>query len=38
VFDGADRCVRRMEHALGVQPSEPQAYFGGTVVALKVGF
>jgi Peptidase C13 family len=38
VFDGADRCVRRMEHALGVQPSEPQAYFGGTVAALKVGF
>jgi Peptidase C13 family len=36
--DGADRCVRRMEHALGVQPSEPQAYFGGTVSALKVGF
>jgi hypothetical protein len=38
VFDGADRCVRRMEHALGVRPSEPQAYFGGTVAALKVGF
>src|SRR5438132_9159285 len=38
VSDGADRCVRRMEHALGLQPSEPQAYFGGTVVALKVGF
>jgi hypothetical protein len=38
VFDGADRCVRRMEHTLGVQPSEPQAYFGGTVAALKVGF
>ena len=38
VFDGADRCVRRMEHALGVQPSEPQAYFGRTVAALKVGF
>jgi Peptidase C13 family len=38
VSDGADRCVRRMEHALGVQPSEPQAYFGGTVAALKVGF
>ena len=36
--DGADRCVRRMEHALGAQPSEPQAYFGGTVAALKVGF
>ena len=38
VSDRADRCVRRMEHALGVQPSEPQAYFGGTVAALKVGF
>ncbi len=38
VSDGTDRCVRRMERALGVQPSEPQAYFGGTVAALKVGF
>jgi Peptidase C13 family len=38
VSDGANRCVRRMEHALGVQPSEPQAYFGGTVAGLKVGF
>jgi Peptidase C13 family len=38
VSDRADRCVRRMEHALGVQPSEPQAYFGGTVAGLKVGF
>lgn len=38
VSDGADRCVRRMEHALGVPPSEPQAHFGGTVAALKVGF
>ena len=38
VSDGTDRCVRRMEHALGLKPSEPQAYFGGTVVALKVGF
>ena len=38
VSDGADRCVRRMEHALGAQPSEPQAYFGRTVAALKVGF
>jgi hypothetical protein len=27
-----------MEHALGAQPSEPQAYFGGTVAALRVGF
>ena len=38
VFEGAYRCVRRMEHALGARPSEPQAYFGGTVAALKVGF
>jgi hypothetical protein len=38
VSDGTDRCVGRMEHALGAQPSEPQAYFGGTVAALKVGF
>lgn len=37
VSDGADRCIRGMEHVLGVQPSEPQAYFGGTVAALKVG-
>ncbi len=38
VFDGANRCVRRMEHALGVRPSEPQAYFGSAVAGLKVGF
>ena len=38
VFNGANRCVRRMEQALGVQPSEPQAYFGGQVAALKLGF
>jgi hypothetical protein len=38
VSDGADRCVRRMEQALSVQPSEPQAYFGATVATLKVGF
>lgn len=38
VSDGTDRCVGRMEHALGAQPSEPQAYFGATVAALKVGF
>jgi hypothetical protein len=38
VFDGAQRCVRRMEHALGAQPSEPQAYFGATVAGLTVGF
>jgi Peptidase C13 family len=36
--EGADGCVRRMEHQLGVPPSEPQAYFGRTVAALKVGF
>ena len=38
VFDGASRCVRRMERALGAQPSEPQAYFGATMAGLKVGF
>jgi Peptidase C13 family len=38
VFNGANRCVRRMEHALGAQPSEPQAYFGASVAGLKVGF
>jgi Peptidase C13 family len=38
VFDGANRCVRRMEHALDVRPSEPQAYFGSAVAGLKVGF
>jgi Peptidase C13 family len=38
VFDGTDRCVRRMERALGAQPSEPQAYFGATVAGLTVGF
>ena len=38
VFDGADRCVRRMEHALGARPSQPQAYFGATVAGLTVGF
>jgi len=38
VFDGSRRCVRRMEYALGALPSEPQAYFGGTVGALKPGF
>jgi hypothetical protein len=37
-FDGANRCVRRMEQALGVRPSEPQAYFGATVSTLKLGF
>jgi hypothetical protein len=34
----ANGCVSRMEHALGVQPSEPQAYIGRAVAALKVGF
>src|SRR5215831_8367015 len=38
VFDGANRCVRRMEHALDVRPSEPQAYFGPAATGLKVGF
>jgi hypothetical protein len=38
VFDGTGRCVRRMEHALGVLPSEPQSYFGPTVAGLQVGF
>jgi hypothetical protein len=38
VFNGANRCVRRMEQALGAQPSEPQAYFGASVAGLKVGF
>jgi Peptidase C13 family len=38
VFDGASSCVRRMERALSALPSDPQAYFGGTVAALKVGF
>jgi Peptidase C13 family len=38
VFDGANRCVRRMENALNVRPSEPQAYFGSAVAGLKVGF
>jgi len=37
-FDGAKGCVRQMEHALGARPSDPQAYFGGAVSALKVGF
>ena len=38
VFNEANSCVRRMEHALGVQPSEPQAYIGRAVAALRVGF
>lgn len=38
VFDGAGKCVRRMERALSALPSEPQAYFGATVAALPVGF
>src|SRR5437899_5262856 len=37
VFDGANRCVRRMEHALDVRPSEPQAYFGSAVAGLEAG-
>lgn len=38
VSDGAGRCVRQMEHALRVPPSEPQGYFGATVASLQVGF
>lgn len=38
VFDGANRCVHHMEQALGMRPSEPQAYFGAAVADLKVGF
>jgi hypothetical protein len=38
VFDGAGRCVRRMEVALGVRPSEPQGYFGPAAAGLQVGF
>jgi hypothetical protein len=38
VFGGAGQCVRRMEHALGARPSEPQAYFGAAVAGLSVGF
>jgi len=37
-FNGTDRCVKRTEKAFGMRPSEPQAYFGGTVAALKLGF
>ncbi len=36
-FVGAQRCVRRMEHALGARPSEPQAYFGAAVANLREG-
>ena len=36
-FAGAQRCVRRMEHALGARPSEPQAYFGAAVANLRKG-
>src|SRR6516165_5322669 len=38
VADGSRECVRRMERALGEQPSEPQAYFGAGVADLDVGF
>ena len=38
VADGSRECVRRMERALGEQPSEPQAYFGAVVANLDVGF
>jgi len=38
VYDATARCVRRMEHTLGAQASEPQAFFGATVADLKTGF
>ncbi len=38
LFDGATRCVGRMEQALGVRPSEPQAFFGIRAGELKTGF
>jgi hypothetical protein len=38
VAGGSRKCVRRMERALGEQPSEPQAYFGARVANLDVGF
>ena len=38
VFDASRRCVRRMEHTLGVPPSEPQGYFGATAASVPVGF
>ena len=38
VFTGTNRCVRRMERALGVRASAPQSYFGGAVAGLAVGF
>ena len=38
VAAGSRECVRRMERALGEQPSEPQAYFGAIVTKLDVGF
>ena len=38
VFDGAGKCVQRMERALSALPSEPQAYFGARVAALPVEF
>jgi Peptidase C13 family len=38
VFYGTSRCVSREEHALGEQPSEPQAYFGPAVETLSAGF
>ena len=38
VADESRECVRRMERALGEQPSEPQAYFGAVVANLDLGF
>jgi hypothetical protein len=37
-FDGANRCVGRMERTLGMRASAPQAYFGGAAAGLNIGF
>lgn len=37
-FDGTNRCVRQMEQALGMRPSEPRAYIGAAVADLRLGF
>jgi hypothetical protein len=37
-FDGANRCVRSMEQALEMRPSQPRAYFGAAVADLRLGF
>ena len=36
-FEGTSLCVRHMEQALGVPPSEPQAYFGAMAAGVKIG-